>query len=37
MKKFKLYIPAIILLSLAACTKSFLDTQDVKTASEVNF
>jgi hypothetical protein len=37
MKKLKLYIPAIILLSLAACTKSFLDTQDVKTASEVNF
>ena len=37
MKKLKLYIPAIILLSLTACTKSFLDTQDVKTASEVNF
>lgn len=37
MKKLKLYIPAIILLSLAACKKSFLDTQDVTTASEQNF
>jgi hypothetical protein len=37
MKKLKLYIPIIALLSVAACTKSFLDTQDVTTASEANF
>jgi hypothetical protein len=37
MKKLKFYIPVIALLSLAACKKSFLDTQDVKTASEQNF
>jgi hypothetical protein len=37
MKKLKLYIPVVILLSLAACKKSFLDTQDVTTASEENF
>ncbi len=37
MKKLKLYIPVVILLSMAACKKSFLDTQDVTTASEENF
>ncbi len=37
MKLVKLYIPVIALLSLAACKKSFLDTQDVTTASEQNF
>jgi starch-binding outer membrane protein, SusD/RagB family len=37
MKKLKLYIPILALLSMAACTKSFLDTQDVTTASEENF
>lgn len=37
MKKIKLYIPVIVLLTLAACKKSFLDTQDVTTASEENF
>ena len=35
--KLKLYIPIIALLSVAACNKSFLDTQDVTTASEANF
>jgi len=37
MKKIKFYIPVVMLLSLAACTKTFLDTQDVTTASEENF
>lgn len=37
MKKLKLYIPVIALLSLAACKKSFLDTEDVSTVSEQNF
>jgi starch-binding outer membrane protein, SusD/RagB family len=37
MKKLKLYIPVIALLSLTACKKSFLDTEDVSTVSEQNF
>ncbi len=37
MKNVKLYIPIIALLSLAACKKSFLDTEDVKVASDQNF
>jgi hypothetical protein len=37
MKKLKLYIPAIALLSLVACKKSFLDTEDVTNATEQNF
>jgi hypothetical protein len=37
MKNLKLYIPVIALLSLVACKKSFLDTEDVKTATEQNF
>jgi len=37
MKKLKLYIPIIVLLSLVACKKSFLDTEDVTTATEQNF
>jgi hypothetical protein len=37
MKKLKLYIPVIALLSLAACKKSFLDTEDVTTVSDQNF
>lgn len=37
MKKFNIYIPVIALLSLAACKKSFLDTEDVTTASDQNF
>lgn len=37
MKNLKLYIPVIALLSLVACKKSFLDTEDVKSASEQNF
>lgn len=37
MKKLKLYIPVIAMLSLAACKKSFLDTEDVTTASDQNF
>ena len=37
MKNLKLYIPIVILLSLTACKKSFLDTEDVTTASEQNF
>lgn len=37
MKNIKLYIPIVILLSLAACKKSFLDTEDVVNASEQNF
>lgn len=37
MKNLKLYIPIIALLSLAACKKSFLDTEDVTTATEQNF
>ncbi|HTM92248.1 MAG TPA: RagB/SusD family nutrient uptake outer membrane protein [Flavisolibacter sp.] len=37
MKKLKLYIPVIALLSLVACKKSFLDTEDVSSVSEQNF
>jgi hypothetical protein len=37
MKKSKLYIPFIALLSLAACKKSFLDTEDVTSVSDQNF
>lgn len=37
MKKLKLYIPIIALLSLAACKKDFLDTEDVTNATEQNF
>src|SRR5688500_12641092 len=37
MKNLKLYIPIIALLSLVACKKSFLDTEDVTTATEQNF
>lgn len=37
MKRSMLYIPVIVLLTLCACKKSFLDTQDVTTASEQNF
>ena len=37
MKFLKIYIPAIALLSLVACKKSFLDTEDVKTVTEQNF
>ena len=37
MKKLKLYIPVIALLSLTACKKSFLDTEDVTNATEQNF
>lgn len=37
MKKLKLYIPVIALLSLGACKKSFLDTEDVSSVSEQNF
>ena len=37
MKKIKLYIPVIALLSVAACKKTFLDTEDVGSVSEQNF
>lgn len=37
MKKTHLYICVAVLLSMAACKKSFLDTADVTTASEQNF
>jgi starch-binding outer membrane protein, SusD/RagB family len=37
MKNLKLYIPVIALLSVVACKKSFLDTEDVATVSEQNF
>ena len=37
MKNLKLYIPVIALLSVVACKKSFLDTEDVRTATEQNF
>lgn len=37
MKNLKLYIPVIALLSLVACKKSFLDTEDVTTVSDQNF
>ncbi|UPK67434.1 RagB/SusD family nutrient uptake outer membrane protein [Chitinophaga filiformis] len=37
MKNLKLYIPLLALLSLFACKKSFLDTEDVTTATEQNF
>ena len=32
MKKLKLYIPVVIMLSMGACKKIFLDKKDVKTA-----
>ena len=37
MKNLKLYIPVIALLSLVSCKKSFLDTEDVTSATEQNF
>jgi starch-binding outer membrane protein, SusD/RagB family len=37
MKNLKLYIPVLVLLSLVACKKSFLDTEDVSSVSEQNF
>lgn len=37
MKNLKLYIPVIALLSLVACKKSFLNTEDVTSATEQNF
>jgi hypothetical protein len=37
MKRLKIYIPVIALLSMVACKKSFLDTEDVTTATEQNF
>jgi starch-binding outer membrane protein, SusD/RagB family len=37
MKNLKLYIPIIALLSMVACKKSFLDTEDVSSATEQNF
>lgn len=37
MKNLKLYIGVIALLSLAACKKSFLDTEDITSVSEQNF
>jgi hypothetical protein len=37
MKKFKIYLPLLMLLSAVACKKSFLDTEDVTTATEQNF
>jgi len=37
MKNLKFYIPVIALLSLVACKKSFLDTEDVTSATEQNF
>jgi len=37
MKKFKIYLPVLLLLSTLACKKSFLDTEDVTTATEQNF
>jgi hypothetical protein len=35
MKKIIVYIPVIALLSLAACKKSFLDTQDVTSTTSM--
>jgi hypothetical protein len=37
MKHFKLYVLVIVLLSLIACNKNFLDTEDVTSATEQNF
>lgn len=37
MKNLKLLIAAIVVLSLVACKKSFLDTEDVTNATEQNF
>ncbi|HMO62575.1 MAG TPA: RagB/SusD family nutrient uptake outer membrane protein [Ferruginibacter sp.] len=37
MKKYKIYIAALLLFSAGACKKSFLDAEDVTTASEQNF
>jgi hypothetical protein len=37
MKNLKFYIPIIVLVSLVACKKSFLDTEDVTSATEQNF
>ncbi len=37
MKTFKIYILAMSLLTVGACSKDFLDTEDVTTATEENF
>ena len=37
MKNLKIYILSAALLSLVACSKSFLDTEDVTSATEQNF
>jgi len=37
MKNLNVYIPIIALLSLVSCKKSFLDTEDVTSATEQNF
>ncbi|MFT3679253.1 MAG: RagB/SusD family nutrient uptake outer membrane protein [Ferruginibacter sp.] len=37
MKQVKLYIAALLLLTAGSCKKSFLDTEDVTTATEQNF
>ncbi|WP_046368739.1 RagB/SusD family nutrient uptake outer membrane protein [Flavihumibacter petaseus] len=37
MKNIKIYFPVLALLCLAACSKSFLDTEDVTSATEQNF
>lgn len=37
MKKIRLYIPLALLLLTGACSKSFLDTEDVTSATEQNF
>ncbi|HEY1167004.1 MAG TPA: RagB/SusD family nutrient uptake outer membrane protein [Chitinophaga sp.] len=37
MKNLKLYIPLVALLAFTACKKSFLDTEDVTSATEQNF
>ncbi len=37
MNQLKIYIAAFILLTVVSCKKSFLDTEDVTTATEQNF
>jgi hypothetical protein len=37
MKQFRIYLLVLILFSTIACKKSFLDTEDVTTATEQNF
>src|SRR5918993_5267566 len=37
MKQLKIYIAAFVLLTAGSCKKSFLDTEDVTTATEQNF